>query len=279
MADSQAWIASLHEYRFAPSAASGKYRCEPSWYWQPNPLTDYDVWYVVAGQGSVSLNGNSHKVGPGSCYVFQPGDRIVAEHNPERPLVVFFCHFGVRDGSGSEIVISLPSSEAPVVFRDTSVIEPLLQQLIELSHLQSADDAAETDLLIKLILVKWMREAARIEDHGNAYYQKQIIVKVQGAIRYQLSEPVDYEALGKGVGLTPRHISKLMKTYTGLTLKETISKLRMERAVYLLTETAMSVTEVAGSLGYADIYTFSKLFKRHYGIAPTASRNAGGRRS
>lgn len=43
---------------------------------------------------------------------------------------------------------------------------------------------------------------------------------------------------------------------------------RMHRAVYLLRDINQSVTEVGRAVGYEDIYHFSKLFKRHIGIAP-----------
>ncbi|MBM7564014.1 AraC family transcriptional regulator [Paenibacillus sacheonensis] len=276
MSDLQELAASFRSCCFATGTTSGKYRCEPTWSWKPNPFADYDMWYAVSGQGRMLLNGVDHAIGPGFCYVFQPGDRVAATHNPERPLVVFFCHFDRSPyGSGDVPAAALPLPRTPVTIRDTAGIESLLSRLIELSHLRSPDDAAEIDLLIKLILVKWVRETDRGADAGHAYYQKQIVVKVQEAIRFRLSESADYEALAASAGSSPRSVSRLMKTHTGLTLKETITKLRMERAVHLLNETTMTVTEVSAAIGYSDIYTFSKLFKRHYGISPTAMRSGG----
>jgi AraC-like DNA-binding protein len=85
-------------------------------------------------------------------------------------------------------------------------------------------------------------------------------------------ETDDYNELTKDTGFSSRHISHIMKQCTGLTLKETITKLKMERAVHLLSETTLTVSEVADALGYSDIYTFSKLFKRYYGYSPSKIR-------
>jgi len=48
------------------------------------------------------------------------------------------------------------------------------------------------------------------------------------------------------------------------------------RAHELLTETRMSVTQVAAALGYADVAYFSRQYKRHTGRPPSAEREPGG---
>jgi AraC-like DNA-binding protein len=44
---------------------------------------------------------------------------------------------------------------------------------------------------------------------------------------------------------------------------------RLEKAKYLLTSGEYSVSEVASSVGYDDIFAFSKIFKKKYGIPPS----------
>jgi AraC-like DNA-binding protein len=48
--------------------------------------------------------------------------------------------------------------------------------------------------------------------------------------------------------------------------------MRMERAKLLLAETSMNVTQAAESVGYGDIYFFSKLFRSLYGVPPSHFR-------
>ncbi len=61
--------------------------CEPSWKWETQ-MTDYDLWYVWQGEGTMEYNGRTIPIQPQSCHLFRPGDRIRAQHNPENPLVV-----------------------------------------------------------------------------------------------------------------------------------------------------------------------------------------------
>ena len=55
-----------------------------------------------------------------------------------------------------------------------------------------------------------------------------------------------------------------------------IKTLRMNRAKDLLKTGLLSISEVAEQGGFADIYYFSKAFKRAVGMNPTAYKNQSG---
>ena len=49
--------------------------------------------------------------------------------------------------------------------------------------------------------------------------------------------------------------------------------IRLTKAYNLLTQNLeMSIQEIAAQVGYEDAYHFSKLFKKKYGVAPSAVR-------
>ncbi|WP_222932680.1 AraC family transcriptional regulator [Nocardia yunnanensis] len=51
-----------------------------------------------------------------------------------------------------------------------------------------------------------------------------------------------------------------------------LTETRMDEAEELLTDTDLTIAQIAGSVGYADPFGFSAAFKRHRGISPTAFR-------
>ncbi|MEK3912237.1 response regulator transcription factor [Paenibacillus sp. FSL H7-0331] len=74
--------------------------------------------------------------------------------------------------------------------------------------------------------------------------------------------------IGEAFSLTPSYVSKQFKTYTGEALLDYINKTRMEEAKKLLALQNLTVTEIAGRVGYADINTFNRIFKKLEGITP-----------
>jgi AraC-like DNA-binding protein len=47
---------------------------------------------------------------------------------------------------------------------------------------------------------------------------------------------------------------------------------RFEKAQIILAENNLTIGQIAEKLGYVDIYTFSKHFKKYFGISPTEFR-------
>ena len=56
----------------------------------------------------------------------------------------------------------------------------------------------------------------------------------------------------------------------GITPVNYITQVKMKKALEYLYEQNYSVKEVAALVGYTDIYTFSKAFKKIYGIPPSS---------
>jgi len=51
-----------------------------------------------------------------------------------------------------------------------------------------------------------------------------------------------------------------------------LTELRMEQAKTLMSVSDMKLEEIAGRLGYANMFAFSVAFKRHSGISPSVWR-------
>ncbi|WP_246469667.1 helix-turn-helix transcriptional regulator [Cohnella nanjingensis] len=87
----------------------------------------------------------------------------------------------------------------------------------------------------------------------------------------QLDRPVSIAQMAQELGYHRTHLSKLFRRHHGMSPIRYLQKLRMERAVVLLQE-ALTVEEVAASVGYADPLYFSKSFKKWMGGTPSDYR-------
>ena len=76
--------------------------------------------------------------------------------------------------------------------------------------------------------------------------------------------------------MSPSYICKIFKQEMGESPINYLIRIRMEKARnLLLQEEGYSVKEIACLVGYEDIYQFSKLFKKYYGVAPSYFRIQG----
>ncbi|WP_028612307.1 AraC family transcriptional regulator [Paenibacillus harenae] len=74
--------------------------------------------------------------------------------------------------------------------------------------------------------------------------------------------------IGEHFGMTQTYLSKLFKEQTGDGILNTINQVRMEHAKALLKDGSNSIKSVAGSVGFHDVNTFIRTFKKVEGITP-----------
>lgn len=85
-------------------------------------------------------------------------------------------------------------------------------------------------------------------------------------------ETLTLEIVSGQVGLNPTYFSNLFKIETGQNFSEYLIEIRILNAKDLLTDTDISIADVADSVGYGDVKYFSKLFKKVTGLSPAEYR-------
>lgn len=254
--------------RFINSKEYGKSKCGIGWSWRKTRFTDFDIWYVLAGEGEIHINGERYGVEQGTCCIFRPGDRVQAFQNPDHQLTIIFFHFRILDLESGKLL----DDESALPPRNNIVYDRywLEQYLHSLLDFAGKDDIYSHEMinhLLKLILIQLLFWD-NMEDYKNHFRHRHLMKKVTDHIHRHISRPIHREELAQLVLLSPRYLSRLFKEYSGYSLREYIKKTRLDKARKLLTETDKNVTEVAETLGYKDIYRFSNQFKEQYGTSP-----------
>lgn len=78
------------------------------------------------------------------------------------------------------------------------------------------------------------------------------------------------------VGLSPRQVSRLFQDEMGMTFREYVTELRLERTRRLLARTDRSITEIALESGWRSLSHFTTVFRDQVGMTPRAYRRALG---
>ena len=74
--------------------------------------------------------------------------------------------------------------------------------------------------------------------------------------------------------LSPVYISKIFKEKTGDSPINYLIQIRLGKAKEMLEENRGSIRTIAAQVGYDDVYHFSKLFKKYYGVSPLYYRKS-----
>lgn len=78
--------------------------------------------------------------------------------------------------------------------------------------------------------------------------------------------------LARLVGTNECYLKREFKSMFGMSVRAYQRKIRMEKANHLLLNTAMSIEEISGQLGYKHTTHFTASYKKHYRVTPGEAR-------
>lgn len=100
-----------------------------------------------------------------------------------------------------------------------------------------------------------------------------LINKTEDYIEINLDKQITLSDAAKNVNFSEYHFHRLFSKYSNETLKQFITRIKMERsAIYLAVNSEISITEIAFMYGYNSSSSYNKAFKKHYGMSPTEFR-------
>jgi AraC-like DNA-binding protein len=99
-----------------------------------------------------------------------------------------------------------------------------------------------------------------------------LLRRVRDRIDREYAQPLDVEALARGVHMSAGHLSRQFRLAYGESPYFYLMTRRVERAMALLRRGNMSVTEVCFAVGCSSLGTFSSRFTELVGVPPSVYR-------
>ena len=143
----------------------------------------------------------------------------------------------------------------------------------------------EPDLLFNLIgsqlkardeiKQKYMRLSALPEPQTETFSQadEQFLIKLNDVIIANLdNNAMDIPYICRELGMSRGTLYNKLKSITGISCNEYISKIRLEHAKELIKNTDLSFTEIADKTGFSNLSYFSTCFKQYEGKSPSQYR-------
>ena len=101
-----------------------------------------------------------------------------------------------------------------------------------------------------------------------------LLRRVRDRIDREYAQPLDVEALARGVHMSAGHLSRAFRRAYGEAPYSYLMTRRIERAMALLRRGDLSVTEVCFAVGCSSLGTFSTRFTELVGVPPSTYRRA-----
>ena len=173
-------------------------------------------------------------------------------------------------------------------FQYFQICQNLLENVVELGA-KIPKDYGEKELFRKIFETRTIQEldalAEEILTCCIGYFQKREkgysanVEKAMEFIRVNYGKDLSIDDVAASVFLSSGYLSIIFKEETGYTVLEYITAIRMGKAKELVLQgPGLKVKEIAEQLGYNNVQSFIRYFKKYYGETPMAYRkNADGK--
>ncbi len=175
--------------------------------------------------------------------------------------------------AGQAIAGILKKSRLPVgrPFRviDPSLLERyLLETVAELNGWHGPDE-----IMLRNLFENYARAQARQIFDRNEQLAPPGLLEVRGHVEARFTEKLRLTDLARRAGWSVPHLCSEFRRFFGTPIIQYVQQLRMNQAAYLLRDHNRRINEIATQVGYPDLYTFSKMFKRRFGVSPRHFRH------
>lgn len=141
-----------------------------------------------------------------------------------------------------------------------------------LTRLDNAQSAEECDHIIFSCLCSMTNDGIRISDEAHSYIRK--------AIQYleaHYAEPLSIPQIASHTGVSAIYLNRIFKLSTGKTLSEYLNDYRTAQSLPMLADTSDTINRISEAVGYNDVRSYIRFFKKFYGMTPSEYRkNATG---
>jgi transcriptional regulator GlxA family with amidase domain len=96
---------------------------------------------------------------------------------------------------------------------------------------------------------------------------------LEGFVLEHLDRPLPVETIARGVGMSPRTLSRWCRAHLDESPAELVRRVRVDEARRLLEETTLPLKDIAARTGLGDPSTLWRVFGQYLGVTPAAYRD------
>lgn len=248
--------------------------------WTNKPHYHEDLEFITITEGKSGYNVNGEKI------YLEKGDTLMVNSNQ-----IHYSFTTTQEPCSYYIAILHPSLLCSSYYVQNHYVERVTKNtnipyvLIKHNDSQSARvieavkdviDSIDSELSITitfLILFKrifqWCRANKNLLEYQTVVNPSDASFKnMLKFIHTRYADQITLADIAKAGGVSKTHCNTLFKQFTGNTPMESLNRYRAERVAYYVTNTKLSMSEIAEKTGFNGASYMTETFKKVYGMAP-----------
>lgn len=238
-----------------------------------------EMAFILSGVGKYEIDDKYYDVKEGDVLILNPGVRhhaiVTSQTSPTTEFFVAFSDIKLMPCPQNHMFVP---DEVPVMHTTGDLRQKLFKLCLSMAAEYSVGQEGRYYMLhsylIQMLLLIIRDQTQPVEitsgcsfDSTNKQY---VVEQIVNYMEEHYQEKISLDQIAENMYLSPFYISKIFKSETGDAPIRHLINIRLEHAMDLLQNGwSRSIQEISAQVGYDDVYHFSKLFKKKYGISPS----------
>lgn len=227
-------------------------------------VTDFvDVTYVISGHAEYLIDGIKYIVSAGDLLCIPQGSRRSATCIPDDLMECYSINGKIRNIDGLDINLPLP------LICNIGLHKNILNLYSNLNTVWTLKDPGYKLRAKGLYLMILQQYFQIIVYRKDTSIMDARIKKVLQYMSNHYNEPLTVHKMAEMLNLSDMYFGNLFNKETGMSFRNFLTMIRMNRAEEMLYSGEYKIHEVADACGFSDVFYFSRIFKKYRGISPS----------
>lgn len=251
---------------------SGSQSCLPNYSYGPAIRDQYILHYIIEGKGTLIVDEETYFLEAGDLFILPKNRTTFYQADQHQP---WHYHWIGIDGYQAHSYLSQSDLMTRYHLKQITHTAFYTQFCLLYDLAQSGQNmppyfnlTGQLYLMLHHLAQDFPKKQVNSVPHSQVYCQQAITY-----MSHYYGQPITITEVSHSLNLSRGYLHKLFIKEVGQSPKQFLSALRLNKACQLLTETTYSITIIANSVGYDDVLTFSRSFKKHFGLSPSHYRN------
>ena len=230
---------------------------------------EYSAHFILEGKGEYIVNGKTYSLKAGQGFLITPGANCVYVADKQIPWKYVFVSFsGVDD---DVLVHNAGLNEYDVIF-DFPLDDDTVRDIYAMHSAGKRNEARGYDVTGYFLIVMSRLIKNNLSKNEDLTVVETYLKRAKRYVEDNYSFAITVSDIAYNVGLDRTYLYRLFMKYENISPSNYLINFRMKKAVEMLENPLISISEISASVGFKDITYFYKVFLNKYKITPKKFR-------
>lgn len=219
-----------------------------------------DMWilhFVISGEGYF----NSHRIKSGQGFLIRPMELHEYYSSHDMPWSYLYITFSGKDADSI--------CKKHIEHDERGIFNFTPYELISVKDIMFSD----ANIINNTRALGYFYLIASSIEKSKAQRTNGYVNEAKKYMQLNLFRPFQISEVARSIGISDRYLYNLFIAHEGCSVKSYLNSLKISHSSKLLKSTSYSITEIAFNVGFTDVLSFSKFFKKYVGKSPSSYRN------